>query len=229
MDEESEIAQEKCMNFIVEGKANIGNLIRSPKCSISDRIIIGEPSEIVAAVSDDRSQPILPVSELQFETAINSEKLPVIGKKRIRLKNNDTPGKRHRKSGENQRESTGSIGGDDDEEEEMDFGDSNKGTKDDESDEENDKNISNEDLTDIRQDIPIKPDNTGDQDNANNPADPVNALSQADIRLIDWDHKRTSRKKGKEDALLTQNLGNLNVYKYVQKLNYTYTKSFLIA
>jgi hypothetical protein len=212
------------MNCIVEGRASIENLIRSPKCSISDRIIIGEPSEIVAADIDDQSQPILPTPEPQSETAVKTEKLPVIVKKRVRLKNNGTPGKRQRKSGENQRESTGSIGGEDDEEE-MDFGDSTKGTKDDESDEEIDKNISNENLTDIK-DIPIKPDNTGDPDNANNPADPVNGLSQADIRLIDWDHKRTSRKKGKEDALLTQNLGNLHVYKYIQKLNYMYTKFF---
>ena len=32
-------------------------------------------------------------------------------------------------------------------------------------------------------------------------------LSQSEIRLIDWDHRRISRKKGREDALLTQNLG----------------------
>ena len=27
--------------------------------------------------------------------------------------------------------------------------------------------------------------------------------------MIDWEHRRVSRKKGREDALLTQNLGEL--------------------
>ena len=35
----------------------------------------------------------------------------------------------------------------------------------------------------------------------------VTALSAAEVRMIDWEHRRVSRKKGREDALLTQNLG----------------------
>jgi hypothetical protein len=38
----------------------------------------------------------------------------------------------------------------------------------------------------------------------------VAVLSAVEVRMIDWEHRRVSRKKGREDALLTQNLGTLD-------------------
>lgn len=37
----------------------------------------------------------------------------------------------------------------------------------------------------------------------------VAVLSAVEVRMIDWEHRRVSRKKGREDALLTQNLGKI--------------------
>ena len=46
MDEEGETNQEILMQHILHGSSSISNLIRTPKCSIGDRIIIGDYPEI---------------------------------------------------------------------------------------------------------------------------------------------------------------------------------------
>ena len=51
MDEEGEANQEMLMQHILQGSSSMENLIRLPKCSIGDRMIIGDYPEIGSPLS----------------------------------------------------------------------------------------------------------------------------------------------------------------------------------